>query len=132
MSVAGRQDEPDGAPFLPRQVSIDGYRDNFFHFAGMSHAGSILALPSGVRPWGVSAFRDVDAHALAPVLAEAGAFELLFLGTGRDPVHLKEPLKALLRQAGLRFELMPTPAAASTYNVLLAEGRPVGAALVAL
>ncbi|RLP80620.1 hypothetical protein D9R14_04805 [Xanthobacter tagetidis] len=98
----------------------------------MSHAGSILALPSGVRPWGVSAFRDVDAHALAPVLAEAGAFELLFLGTGRDPAHLKEPLKALLRQAGLRFELMPTPAAASTYNVLLAEGRPVGAALVAL
>lgn len=132
MSVAGRQDQPVGAPFLPRQVPIDGYRDNFFHFAGMSHAGSILALPSGVRPWAVAAFREVDAQALAPILAEAPAVELLFLGTGRDPAHLKEPLKALLRAAGLRFELMPTPAAAATYNVLLAEGRPVGAALIAL
>ncbi|MEP9347673.1 Mth938-like domain-containing protein [Xanthobacter sp. KR7-225] len=146
--MAGRQERPDprpdappelqsvpasaAAPFLPRQVPIDGYGERFFHFSGMSYAGSILALPSGVRPWPVGSFRDLDGAALAPVIAEARAFELLFLGTGRDPAHLKEDLKALLRAAGLRFELMPTPAAASTYNVLLAEGRPVGAALVAL
>ena len=122
---------PDDS-FLPRQVPIDGYGAKFFHFAGMSHAGSLLALPSGLRPWAPAAWSDVDAAALAPILAEAGAFELLFIGTGRDPAHLKEPLKQLLRDAGLRFELMPTGAAASTYNVLLEEGRPVGAALVAL
>ena len=122
---------PD-APFLPRQVQIDGYGARFFHFAGMSHSGSLLALPSGIRPWGVAAWGDLDSAAFAPILAEAAAFELLFIGTGRDPAHLKEPLKQLLRDAGLRFELMPTGAAASTYNVLLEEGRPVGAALIAL
>ncbi len=123
-------ERPDD-PFLPRQVMIDGYSDNFFHFAGMSHAGSILALPSGIRPWRVSGFAEVTTSALAPILAEAAAFELLFLGTGRDPAHLPELQKQALRAAGLRFELMPTPAAAATYNVLLGEGRRVAAALVA-
>ncbi|MFG1344667.1 Mth938-like domain-containing protein [Xanthobacter autotrophicus DSM 431] len=117
---------------MPRRVAIDGYGDTFFHFAGMSHAGSILALPSGIRPWSPTRMAEVDAEALAPILAEAQAFELLFLGTGKDPAHLKEPLKQLLRAAGLRFELMPTPQAAATYNVLLAEGRLIGAALIAV
>lgn len=121
-----------GEPFLPRQVAIDGYGDTFFHFAGMSHSGSILALPSGIRPWAPARMAEVDAGALAPILAEARAFELLFIGTGKDPAHLREPLKQLLRDAGLRFELMPTPTAAATYNVLLAEGRLVGAALIAV
>ena len=118
-------------PFLPRQVPIDGYGENFFHFAGMSHSGSILALPSGIRPWAVTDFKSLDAEAFAPIVAEAKDFELLFIGTGRDPAHLPERLKQRLRDAGLRFELMPTPAAASTYNVLLGERRLVGAALIA-
>lgn len=126
--MSARPDEP----FLPRQVPIDGYGAKFFHFAGMSHTGSLLALPSGLRPWAPAIWSELDAAALAPILAEAAAFELLFIGTGRDPAHLREPLKQLLRDAGLRFELMPTGAAASTYNVLLEEGRPVGAALIAL
>ncbi len=124
--------DPSGAPFLPRRVAIDGYGPNFFHFQGMSHSGSILALPSGIRAWDVATFADLNRAALAPILAEAKAFELLFMGTGRDPAHLPEPLKMVLRQAGLRFELMPTAAAAATYNVLLAEGRLVGAALIAI
>lgn len=118
-------------PFLPRRVPIDGYSDNFFHFAGMSHNGSILALPSGIRPWNVVHFADVTTSALAPIIAEAKAFELLFIGTGRDPAHLPELQRQALRASGLRFELMPTPAAAATYNVLLSEGRLVGAALIA-
>lgn len=124
--------DPSGAPFLPRQVAIDGYGPNFFHFHGMSHAGSVLALPSGIRPWDLTTFAALDRALLEPILAEAKTFELLFMGTGRDPAHLPEPLKAALRESGLRFELMPTAAAAATYNVLLAEGRLVGAALIAL
>lgn len=124
-------ERPD-SPFLPRQVPIDGYRGNFFHFAGMSHSGSILALPSGIRPWAVTSMADVDEKALELVVSEAARFELLFIGTGAEPAHLSAPLKLILRNCGLRFEVMPTPAAAATYNVLLAEDRPVGAALIAL
>lgn len=119
-------------PFLPRKVPIDGYGANFFHFSGMSHSGSILALPSGIRPWAVTSMTDLDSRALEQIVAEAAEFELLFIGTGQEPAHLKEPLKQILRECGLRFELMPTHAAAATYNVLLAEDRPVGAALIAI
>ncbi len=120
------------SPFLPRKVPIDGYGRNFFHFSGMSHSGSILALPSGIRPWSILKMADLDAASLDQIVAEASSFELLFIGTGQEPAHLKEPLKQVLRDCGLRFELMPTHAAAATYNVLLAEDRPVGAALIAI
>ncbi|MGQ3671274.1 Mth938-like domain-containing protein [Xanthobacter sp. TB0136] len=120
------------SPFLPRQVPIDGYGHNFFHFSGMSHSGSILALPSGVQPWPVTRMADITPSALELIVADAPRFELLFIGTGQEPAHLPEPLKQVLRDCGLRFELMPTHAAAATYNVLLAEDRPVGAALIAI
>ncbi|TCT04591.1 Mth938-like domain-containing protein [Aquabacter spiritensis] len=123
--------DPASAPFLPRQVPIEGYSERFFHFAGMSHAGSILALPSGIRPWSVETFAQLTTSALAPILAEAKALDLLFIGTGRDPAHLPDLQKQALRAAGLRFELMPTPSATATYNVLLGEGRRVAAALIA-
>lgn len=124
--------ERPATPFLPRQVTIDGYRDRFFHFGGMSHAGSITALPSGVRPWRPENFSDLRPEDFSVIVADASAFELLLIGTGRDPAHLREPLKQILRDCGLRFDVMSTPAAASTYNILLDEGRRVGAALIAV
>lgn len=119
-------------PFLPRQVPVGGYRDRFFHFGGMSHAGSITALPSGVRPWRPESVEDLTAEDFSVIVADAPAFELLLIGTGRDPAPLRAPLKQILRECGLRFDVMSTPAAASTYNILLDEGRPVGAALIAV
>ncbi|WP_029355253.1 Mth938-like domain-containing protein [Bosea sp. 117] len=117
---------------LPRQVPIEGYGHGFFHFAGMASSGSILALPSGIHGWAPRAVGEIDAAALAPVLAEAKAIELLIIGTGADPWPLPDALRWRLTDSGLRVDSMPTRAAASTYNVLLAEGRAVAAALLAL
>ena len=44
---------------------------------------------------------------------------------------LSAPVKARLREAGLRVEAMATGPAARVYNVLLGENRRVAAALVA-
>jgi uncharacterized protein len=41
-------------------------------------------------------------------------------------------VRKLLREAGLTAEVLATAAAASTYNVLLAEDRRVAAALLAV
>ena len=41
-------------------------------------------------------------------------------------------LRQAFADAGLGLEVMSTGAACRTYNVLLAEGRPVGAALIAV
>ncbi len=118
--------------FVPGQHLIDAYGDGGFRFAEMSHRGSILALPSGVRAWDVSAPEAITAASLAPVLAEAGAIELLLVGTGPEIRPLSAPLRARLREAGIGVEAMQTGAAARTYNVLLAERRKVAAALVAV
>ena len=45
--------------FVPGRHSIDAYGNGGFRFAGMSHRGSILALPSGVLAWPVAGVADL-------------------------------------------------------------------------
>lgn len=118
--------------FVPGRHLVDAYGNGGFRFAEMSHRGSILMLPSGVRAWDVTDPRSIDRTALRPVQAEAGAVELLLIGTGLDIVPLPEPLRRWLRQAGIGLDVMQTGAAARTYNILMAENRKVAAALVAV
>ncbi|MFI5014991.1 MAG: Mth938-like domain-containing protein [Hyphomicrobiales bacterium] len=118
--------------FLPGRRQIDAYGSGGFRFGGMSHRGSILALPSGMRAWPVASLAEIDAGALAPILAEAGAIEILLIGAGADPAFVDEQVRSRLAAAGIRFDVMQTGAAARTYNVLLAEDRRVAAALIAV
>ena len=129
----------DGAPvggFLPGAHAIEGYGAGGFQFGGMSHCGSILALPSGIHAWAVSSPDDLTFAAFARVLAEAGGsgappIEHLLIGTGRVMLPLFD-LRDRLRAAGLRAEPMATDAAARTYSILLGEKRRVAAALLAV
>jgi uncharacterized protein len=123
--------EPASERHYPGAAAIEGYGGGGFHFAGMSHRGSILILPSGIWAWKPVAATEIDEQSLARVFAASREIDLIFIGTGRDPVVLPEPLRWRLRDAGIRFEALPTAAAASTYNVLFAEGRRVAAALIA-
>jgi uncharacterized protein len=118
--------------FVPGRHLIDAYGNGGFRFAEMSHRGSILALPSGVRAWDPTDARALTAEDFAPVLAEAGDIELLLLGTGLDIVPFPEALRWPLREARVGLDVMQTGAAARTYNVLVAENRKVAAALVAV
>jgi uncharacterized protein len=121
------------AGFLPGKHAIEGYGAGGFRFAGMSHRGSILALPSGVLAWKASDPSDISIDSLAPVFAEApGLIEHLLIGTGTDLVPLEKSLRERFRAAGIRAEPMATAAAARTYSVLLAEDRRVAAALIAV
>ena len=118
--------------FVPGRYPIDAYGNGGFRFADMSHRGSVLALPSGVRAWSVTAPAELSEAALAPVFEEGDALELLLLGTGRDVAFLPDTLRRRFRDAGIGLDVMQTGAAARTYNVLLAENRKVGAALIAV
>lgn len=118
-------------PHYPGRAAIEGYGAGGFRFAGMSHRGSILVLPSGIWAWAPRDVSAIDGASLARVIAAAGEIDLLFIGSGRDPWRTPEALQWRLRDAGLRYEVLPTAAAASTYNVLFAEGRRVAAALIA-
>jgi uncharacterized protein len=98
----------------------------------MSHRGSILCLPSGVYAWPPTEPGDIAPGSFAEVFSEKGALGLLLLGTGRRQQMPGSDVRRAFVEAGVALEDMDTGAACRTYNVLLAEGRPVGAALVAV
>ncbi len=124
-------ERPSG--FLPGRHQIDAYGEGGFKFGGMSHRGSLLALPSGLYAWDVTRPADIDEASLARLFAEeAGAIEHLLIGTGLDLLPLKPALAARLRTEKIVAEPMATGAAARTYNILLGERRRVAAALIAV
>jgi uncharacterized protein len=119
-------------PRYPGRAPIDAYGNGGFRFAEMSHRGSILCLPSGVYAWPPTSPSEIDAAALVPVLAERDALDLLLLGTGRRSQLPGDEVRCAFDAARVALEVMDTGAACRTYNVLLGEGRPVGAALLAV
>ncbi len=120
------------AAHYPRRAPIDAYGNGGFRFAGMSHRGSLLCLPSGIHGWSLPAPGALDETSLEPVFAEAADFEVLLIGTGLDIVPLPKALRQRCRAEKIVVEAMSTGAAVRTFNVLLAEERAVAAALVAV
>ncbi|MGX1305579.1 uncharacterized protein AB7M35_000299 [Amorphus suaedae] len=114
----------------PGRAPVDAYGNGGFRFAEMSHKGSILCVPSGIYAWAPEAPGEIDAAALERVVAEAEGIELLLLGMGTLPMPLAASLKDMLREAGIRFEVMATGPAVRTFNVLLGESRPVAAGFI--
>lgn len=104
-------------------VPIDGFGHGFFRVAGQVHRGPMLMRASGPQAWG--GYDD-----LAPLLALAGQVDVLFIGTGAEIAPLPRALRQAIEGAGLAVEPMASPSAARSYNVLLAEGRLVAAALL--
>lgn len=123
-------DRPRG--YVPGRHRVEDYGGGGFRFADMSHRGSILALPTGVRAIEAHCHADIDARLIDQALSEAGGLDVLIIGSGKDLLPLAAPLRARLRDAGAGCETMATGAAVRTYNLLLDEGRRVGALLIAV
>jgi uncharacterized protein len=128
----------DITPLLPggRQI-VESYGGGGFRVSGQRYQGSILVLPDRTLAWPVTSFPEITLDSLAPLLAPAPApgelrAELLLIGCGPRLQLLPGELRRALRTQGLVCEAMDTGAACRTYNVLLAEGRAVAAALVAV
>jgi uncharacterized protein len=116
---------------LPQAAAIDAYGKGGFRFADMSHRGSILCLPDGIWAWPVTTPQEITADNLERVFAAKGV-DLFMLGTGKQPWLMPEALRWRFRDAGIGLEVTPTGPAVRTYNILFAEGRRVGAALIAV
>lgn len=122
-----------GEGFVPGRHRIETYGGGGFRFAEMSHRGSIVALPSGIRAAPLTEAAEIDEASLAPVLDEPkGSVELLIIGSGADLRPLPSALRARLRAAGVMVEVMATGPAVRTYNMLLDEDRRVAAVLIAV
>ena|SRR5438552_10109229 len=126
---------PPTSAFVPGRHMIVAHGGGAFAFAGMSHEGSILATPKGVRAIEAVCVDDLDEGSLAPLFLEfveaPGSIEFLVIGTGASTARIPKALSAALRRAGARFEAMATGPALRVYNVMRSEGRRVAAALIA-
>ena len=104
-------------------VPVDGYGTGFFRVGGKLWHGPVIVTSQGAAGWG--GWGDME-----PLLALLGQVDVIFFGTGSEIAHLPESLRAALDQAGIGAEVMASPTACRTYNVLLSEGRRVAAALL--
>lgn len=102
---------------------VDGYGPGFFRVGGEVIRGPVLILPGAVSTW-------AGYDALDEVMAAAGEIDVLIVGTGTDIGHPPAGFRGALEAAGVGVEPMASAAACRTYNVLLSEGRRVGAAIL--
>ncbi len=116
----------------PGRAPIEAYGNGGFRFAGMSHKGSLLCLPDRMEAWDAADPAALSVASLEAVLAMPQAIGFLLLGTGVGQVFPVPDLRRAFAEAGIGLEPMSTGAACRTYNVMLAEGRPVAAALIAV
>ena len=111
------------------QNMFSGYGPGYVSVNGTRHERSIVVLPDRlIVDWAPQGVEALEAVHLVP-LAELD-LEVLLLGTGEK---LRVPKSDVLRpitNARIGLEVMDVPAAARTYNILLAEGRRVAAALL--
>lgn len=101
--------------------AVQGYGPGFFRVGGHVLRGPCLVTPWDAGPWG--GLQDTGAP-----LTLAGKIDVLILGMGAAIAHPPAGFRAAVEAAGIGVEVMASPAACRTYNVLLGEGRRIALA----
>ena len=83
-------------------LPIDGYGPGFFRIGGQVHEGSLLTGPTGTLAWG--GYPDCRT-----LLALSGEVDFIFIGTGKNLIHIPADLRSTLEGAGLGVEIMNSP-----------------------
>lgn len=90
---------------------------------------SLILAPDRVVPdWGPETHDQITASALQAILDMKP--DLILLGTGENQHFPSAEIYRAASEARLGLEVMTTPAACRTYNILASEGRRVVAALL--
>lgn len=114
---------------LPPQNVVTAYETGRVAVNGRVLTRSLLLLPDRLdEQWGPAGYAALTAEHLIELTRHP--CDVLLLGTGN---RQRFPAPALLRpliEAGRGYEIMDTGAACRTYNLLVAEGRIVLAALI--
>lgn len=110
---------------------IQAYAEGNFRVSGEVYNSAVIVFENRVVSWNVNknidALSIADFDALFEMKDEADVF---LLGTGKTMAFLSPEIRQGLKSKGLHVEMMDTGAACRTYNVLMAEGRRVAAAML--
>jgi uncharacterized protein len=117
----------------PAQVQvIRTYGPGRFLISDREWREPVLVTPTVTMPWAVTRAEEFSLASLAALKDAPVPTELLVLGCGARAIFVPPALRAELKAAGLALEVVDTGSACRIYNVLLAEGRRVAAALIPL
>jgi uncharacterized protein len=128
--VPGPLDKTLPAPDPAQVQVIRIYGPGRFLISDREWRQPVLVTPTVTMPWPVARAEDLSLASLAGLKDISPPIELLVLGCGARAVFVPPPLRAELKAAGLALEVVDTGSACRIYNVLLAEGRRVAAALI--
>ena len=109
--------------------AFTGYGEGYVEVNRARHSASLVVAPGRlITDWPAASVDAITADHLAAIVELAP--EVVLLGTGRQFRFPEAAVLAPLYKAGIGVEVMDTPAACRTYNILLGEGRNVVAALI--
>ncbi len=108
--------------------SIGAYGPGYIVINQKRTSHSVVVTPEVILPWQPEFFDDLLAeHFSHEEILSTG---ILIIGTGLRQQFPDTPLIKGLIERNIGIEIMDTAAACRTYNILLAEGRNVTAALL--
>jgi len=118
--------QPDRQPTLN---TVSAYGSNYIEINACRYESSLLLMPEGpVEAWSCQGFADLKLEDFEKIAQKQPA--LVILGSGKKIQFPRPELIAPLIRAKIGIETMDLQAACRTYNVLMAEGRNVLAALI--
>jgi uncharacterized protein len=85
-----------------------------------------------MHKWDVTSPAEITMENLQPVFDAADQIDVLLVGLGKDIAGFPKAIRQALRDRNIIVEAIATGGAVRTYNILLAENRAVGAALIAV
>jgi uncharacterized protein len=114
---------------LAGKNAVTGYGEGWVEVNRSRHRTSLVVSASRlVTDWPAASIEALAPDHLAAIVEMHP--EIVLLGTGAVFRFPEPALLAPLYKAGIGVEVMDTPAACRTYNILMGEGRNVVAALV--
>lgn len=117
------RDQPEG------RNTFTGYGDGYVEVnAKRYHESIVVSADRIITDWPAASVEALSADHMAAIVELKP--ELVVLGTGAKFQFPEPKILAPVYKAGIGVEVMDTPAACRTYNILLGEGRAVVAALI--
>jgi len=124
-----REEQNVDGKYMFKQVK--GLGDSSFMINDVYVGQSVLLLPKSFFLWNAKKFEDVTVDSLTLFSMLYPTIEVLFIGCGeRQPGPGSADIIKHFKNKGIVVEFSDTANAASTFNVLVGEGRNVGAALL--
>jgi uncharacterized protein len=108
---------------------VRGYGPDGLRIGESTHVKSVIVTATTlIEGWRPASVHDITVADLEPLLGLGP--EVVLLGTGPRQQFPDPQVLRMLYEQRIGVEVMDTSAACRTYNVLVAEGRPVAAALI--